>query len=232
VNGAGDGGFTSSGGNSISNEGNPIAAGDLLIVGVNLVETGRAVDRQIRTPPEWTAIPGLPLSYDGEGGFPFNISLFWKVATSADATAPGAWWRAPDIVWAGRPTRSGFGCLFNYRGADATTPIEDSAKREAPASLRLIAPSVTARSPAATLLTLYALYDAVHPLGTAPPSTGRLKFKASTGYNAYIMASDEPLEEVGPTGGRSASATAAAAPYVSLSLVIGGGRNLPSADAA
>ena len=211
---------TTTGSLTLSNNGNPIVAGDLLIATIHLVDTSRYADRAIATPPGWTAITGSPLAANGAGGYGTNSAVFWRIATAADATASGADWAGPPVAWTANtvPLRSGTWELLLYKqaGRVEASAIQANAPSSAPP-----APGVTPTSQQTTLLSLFFIYDASNAKLTYPPVSQDLRFKraGASGTIGYVMASDEGLCGTGAAVPRLAS-QGAAIPTVAASLIL------------
>jgi hypothetical protein len=173
-----------------------ILAGDLIIQGVELTDTQVSVDH---APPCPTGY-GLITRIAATGNTATTGALCSRRATTDGESTAVTW-----PTWIGAPGDGGFWFTSVVRGADATTPIEDSAASMNGASgntTAWTAPSVTAASPN-DLLVNYLLGWAADDFTVPAGQTRERSFGGSSGGRNTVVINFEPLSGSGATGTRS-----------------------------
>jgi hypothetical protein len=211
-----------------TNQGNPIAVGDLLLLVVQSSENGTNVNRAFTTSSTgWSAPSNIPSTdNNGTGGYVTNTAVFSKVATANDVTAAMGTWNAtyaPTITWTtnSATVRSLYYELFDYK--QASTIQASGITASTSNSTNIVSPTLTPTSVPSILVTLSCVYGITDTGIIKAPSGKDVRFKSfsgAVGTSATCMNSDEKLSSTSATGTRTAT-VATARPPVGASLVIG-----------
>lgn len=173
-----------------------VQAGDLLLVAIGK----RKIPTSVTTPAGWTM-----LRYDAYSGSDYLQAVFWKVATTADASAPTYTWTNPD------PSR-GVAVLVVYRGVDQLAPLLASGGQGNANNALVTAPSLTSARENTRLVGFFGGSDGRAVAGTAAGMVSRsFGTSGSGGAEVSLEVEDQPwAPAASPTGTRTVQLSGAA----------------------
>lgn len=203
-----------------------IAVGDLLIGEVVIASTVATTDPGANTwPSGWTRVVDdwntHPNSAFGDPNY--HYSWAWKIATSGDLTGSYA------VSWTNAAKGASW-ALFDYVGANATTPIDASGNTDQTTSgaNHMIAPSITPTGTTDINLIIGMYAQALNPYTLPAGFTQRALVGSTSSDRPDIIAGDIQLAVSGATGTRIINSANGVPSAISIAIApaSGGGGNV------